>query len=532
MFEISRSNSLVSARVTKIFKDRVNLERKSKREIELDSFIEMPGEFNTALIETEAQSLLFQLAKFLSSQRIRSYLVGGFVRDVLLGRDTADIDIAVNTDVLDIAPRIAELLHGKFVMLDEVNKIGRVLLPDWVIDIASFTGKIQDNLKRRDFTIDAMAVDLRQLAKNSQNAALIDPFNGQSDLDLGIIKLVSETVFEDDPARLLRAVRLASELDFIIDRKAEVEITRSARLITGVPGERVREELLRLLELSHGGQVFDDMDKLGLLTALIPELSALKGVTQPQEHHWDVFEHSIKTVSAVDFILRRGVWDYQKKDVLSIVPWSSSVTAYFDWPVSNGSTRRSLLKLAALLHDICKPQTKAIEADGRMRFLGHPEEGATLAAGILERLRFSTKEIKLVSSVVKYHMRPTQMSQETLPTGRAIYRYFRDVGDAGIATLYLSLADHLATRGPELILPNWKYHVKIVTYVLKEHFQQKKVAPPAKLVDGNDLINVFGMKPGAKIGELLEEIREAQATGELTTREEALAYVRNYLLTK
>jgi len=121
------------------------------------------------------------------------------------------------------------------------------------------------------------------------------------------------------------------------------------------------------------------------------------------------------------------------------------------------------------------------------------------------------------------------MSQETLPTGRAIYRYFRDVGDAGIATLYMSLADHLATRGPDLILPNWKYHAGIVTYVLKEHSQQKKVAPPAKLVDGNDLINVFGMKPGAKIGELLEEIREAQATGELTTREEALSYVKSYL---
>ena len=139
-----------------------------------------------------------------------------------------------------------------------------IILPDWAIDIASFTGKIEDDLKRRDFTIDAMAVDLRSACYNSQNAGLIDPFNGRSDLDLGIIKLVSETVFKDDPARLLRAVRLASELDFIIDRKAEAEITRSARLIAGVPGERVREELLRLLELSHGGQVFNDMDKVGV----------------------------------------------------------------------------------------------------------------------------------------------------------------------------------------------------------------------------------------------------------------------------
>ena len=494
----------------------------------MDSYNETQREFNTALIETKAQSLLSQLSSVLPSQHVRGYLVGGFVRDILLGRDTADIDIAVNAEVLDIAPRIAELLHGKFVLLDEVNKIGRVILPDWVIDIASFTGKIEDDLKRRDFTIDAMAVDLRQIAKNSQNAALIDPFNGQSDLDLGIIKLVSETVFQDDPARLLRAVHLASELDFVIDRKTETEISRSAPLITRVPGERVREELLRLLELSHGGQVFDDMDKLGLLTALIPELSALKGVTQPQEHHWDVFKHSIKTVSAVDFVLHQGVWDYQKKDVLSIVPWSSAIAEYFDQEVSSGSTRRSMMKLAALLHDICKPQTKALDANGRMRFLGHPEDGATLAENILERLRFSSKEIKLVTSMVKNHMRPTQMSQDALPTARAIYRYFRDVGDTGIDTLYLSLADHLATRGPDLILPNWEGHVRIVEHVLKEHFQQKKAAP-SRLIDGNDLINVFGMKPGAAMGKLLEEIREAQASGELTTREEALAYVKSYL---
>ena len=294
----------------------------------MDSFNGTRREFNTALIETGAQSLLSQLSRFFSDQHVRGYLVGGFVRDSLLGRDTADIDIAINTDVIDIAPRIAELLHGKFVLLDEINKIGRVILPDWVIDIASFAGNIEDDLKRRDFTIDAMAIDLKQIAKNNQRATLIDPFNGQSDLDLGIIKLVSATVFEDDPARLLRAIRLASELDFAIDRKTETEISRSAALITAVPGERVREELLRLLNTSHGGQVFSEMEKLGLLTALIPELMPLKGVEQPKEHHWDVFEHSINTISAVDFVLHEGVWIHQKKDILSMLPGPAALVAF------------------------------------------------------------------------------------------------------------------------------------------------------------------------------------------------------------
>ena len=504
-----------------VIKDRV---------AEMDSANEMRGVFDQALIEIQAHSLLLRLADFLKGQNVGAYLVGGFVRDVLLGRDTADIDIAVAADVLKIGPGIAASLQGKFVLLDAVNRIGRIILKDWTIDVASFDGKIEDDLARRDFTIDAMSVDLNQFTtRASQAAGLIDPYNGRLDLDLGIIKMVTDTALRDDPVRLLRAVRLASELGFIIERKTASEISRLANLIAGVPGERAREELLRLLNSSRSGQVFNDMEKLGLLTALIPELSPLKGVAQPKEHHWDVFEHSINTVSAVDFILRQGVWDYQNEKILAIVPWSSSLAQYFDQPVNSGSTRRSLLKMAALLHDIAKPQTKAFDENGRMRFLGHPEDGSILVQSIMERLRFSTKETKMVVLMVKYHLRPTQMSQDNLPTSRAIYRYFRDVNDVGIDTLYLSLADHLATRGPELIPDQWEYHTRLVDYVLKEHFHQKTEITPAKLVDGNDLINVFGMKPGSEIGELLEEIREAQASGELTIREEALDYVRKNL---
>ena len=494
----------------------------------MDFFKEPSGRFNQTLIEPEAQSLLIKLSGILKTEDVRAYLVGGFIRDVLLGRDTTDIDIAVNVDVLKIAPQMADSLQGKFVLLDEVNRIGRIIIKDWTIDLASFPGDIKDDLARRDFTIDAMAVDLQQLLADGSETVVIDPFDGQTDLDEGIIRLVTPGAFKDDPVRLLRALRLATELDFTLDRKAETELKRAASLIAGVPGERVREELLRVLNHSHGGQVFRDMDKLGLLTALIPELLPLKGVEQPKEHHWDVFEHSINTVSAVDFILHQGVWEYQDVSVLSLVPWTSSMSEYFDQSVNSGSTRKSLVKLAALLHDITKPQTRAFDENGRMRFLGHPETGADVVENILERLRFSAKEIKLATTMVKYHLRPTQMSQDAMPTSRAIYRYFRDVGDAGIDTLYLSLADHLATRGPELLPDQWAYHTQLVAYILKEHVKQKKAAP-LKLVNGNDLIDVFGMKPGAEMGELLESIREAQASGELTTREEALDYVRKYL---
>jgi poly(A) polymerase len=195
--------------------------------------------------------------------------------------------------------------------------------------------------------------------------------------------------------------------------------------------------------------------------------------------------------------------------------------------VGGGSTRRTLMKLAALLHDVAKPQTKAPDKNGRMRFIGHPEQGAATVTAIMERLRFSTRETKLVAGMVQYHLRPTQMGNP--PTRRAIYRYFRDAGDAGIDVLYLSLADHLATRGPGLIPEYWKEHADIIRFILEEHFNKDIPVSPAKLINGSDLITIFGLKPGPKLGKLLESAREAQAAGELTDRQEALDYIRNAL---
>jgi len=241
-------------------------------------------------------------------------------------------------------------------------------------------------------------------------------------------------------------------------------------------------------------------------------------------------DHSIETVATVDFLLRQGAWKYVGEEVLAVAPWSASLCQYFEQEVSSGSTRGLLLKLAALLHDIAKPQTRAIDANGRLRFLGHAKEGAAVAANILERLRFSAKEIKLVEIMVRHHLRPVQMSQEGFPSRRAIYRYFRDTGEAGIDTLFLSLADHLATRGPNLNLAQWQEHTQVVGYILTQRFEQESLVVPPKLVNGHDLINIFGMSPGPKMGRLLEAVREAQAAGELSTKQEALSYI-DYLLT-
>ena len=481
------------------------------------------------LTEPPIGDVLARVNDFLSKKRIGAYLVGGIVRDALLGRRTADIDIAVAADALDVAAKAATALNGHYVLLDEQNRVGRVVLDEWELDFSTFEGTIEQDLARRDFTVNAMAINLHHLLEEAADAQLIDPFNGRDDLRRGVIRAVKEDIFTADPARLLRAVRHAAELDFKIEKSTETLIQRDANLIAKVAGERIREELLRILAVSDSGRSLSTLDKLGLLTTIFPELAAAKGVEQPVEHFWDVFEHSLKTVAAVDFLLRRGSWEYHGKEALDTVPWTPDMEEHFAEEVSHGSTRRSLLKLAGLLHDIAKPQTKTTEAGGRVRFLGHPLDGAAVAAVMLSRLRFSTREIKLVEAVIEQHMRPTQMSQEGLPTPRAIYRFFRDTGDAGIDILFLSLADHLAARGPTLDIRHWRQHAGMIEYVVNQRLEREGVKLPPKLVDGNDLIEKFGLEPGSGIGDLLEAVHEAQAVGEIKNREEALDYVRRII---
>jgi poly(A) polymerase len=480
--------------------------------------------------KSDASRLLHEISRHLATKHIPAFIVGGFIRDTLLGRDTADIDIAVAADALDIAAEAADALDGKFVPLDDVNLVGRVIMPGgkWQIDFTTFNGDIRQDLARRDFTIDAMAIEL---GKDIDIKNIIDPFNGQDDLRHRQIKAVDDRVFQADAVRLLRAVRIAAELNFSIENTTEKLISRDCALITGVAGERVREELLRLLNLKGAGERLFYLDKLGLITALIPELAPSKGVEQPEEHAWDVFDHSLQTVSAVEFVLRESPWEYANAATLSMMPWSAKLKAHFDHEISSGSTGRSMLKLAALLHDIAKPQTKTIE-EKRTRFLGHADIGATIAADIMERLRFSNREIQLVTLLVKYHLRPTQLSQVGMPTNRALYRYFRDTGEAGIDLLYLCLADHLAARASALDMTQWQEHCRLTEYVLTKHLTEENLIAPFKILDGHDIIKTFQLKPGPKVGELLEALREAQAAGEITTREQALAYIRNLLSEK
>jgi poly(A) polymerase len=482
-------------------------------------------------IKSNLSQLLSNVASILTQNNCQAYIVGGFVRDWLLDRGTNDIDIATSGNALEIAREVARIIDGKYVLLDEVNKIARVVVNSLgqplYLDFATFLNTIEEDLGRRDFTINAMAVEFNGFMSGSPH--LNDPFHGEDDLRKKLIKAVSQRIFKDDAARLLRAVRLAAELDFKIGTETEQLIKQYGQLVKSVPGERLREELQRIFSLSHSSDLLRYLDQLNLLTSIIPELEDLRGVGQPKEHYWNVLDHSLEIVATIEFLLRERDWKYGSSDLLTVITWSEEIRKHFNEEVSSGSNRRTILKLGGLLHDIAKPQCKTMDATGRMRFIGHAKQGATEAVAILNRLRFSSREIKLVEKLVCYHLRPVQMANIGLPTSRAIYRYFRDTGDAGIDILFLALADYLAARGPKLDVGEWKQHNHLISYMIAEHQRQQDELLPVKLIDGHDLIDIFGLTSGPLIGKLLRLVWEVQAAGEIASREEAISFVRREL---
>ena len=484
-------------------------------------------------IPKKETSLLKKIRGLLPGGDVDAYLVGGFVRDTLLGRKTRDIDITVGASATDVAQGVAAALDGHYVLLDEAEGIARVVLVEddaaketqWHLDFSTIRGTIETDLSRRDFTIDAMAVDLSDIGKRSP-PRLIDPFQGKKDLEAGIIRAVSASIFADDPARLIRSVRLAAGYGFTIDAGTEAMMSRQSHLINRVAGERVREELSHILSVGNAAHFISYLDRLGLLMAIIPELTFTKGVDQPHEHYWDVFNHSVQSVATLERLLNRETGP----ELLALAPHLVPHIAEFEVEISPGLTRAGLVKLAILLHDIAKPQTKTLEPDGRAHFFGHPTQGAEVAGVIMQRLRFSNREIKMVHKMIESHLRLWQMGgDQGLPTRRAIYRYFRDTADVSVDIMFLTLADFLATQGPNLDVSEWERHSRLMEYVLAQREEDQTVAAPPKLIDGHDLMREFGLKPGPKIGEVLEAVREAQGAGDLSTREEALAFARRHL---
>ncbi|MEX1253003.1 MAG: HD domain-containing protein [Dehalococcoidia bacterium] len=481
----------------------------------------------------ETRALLATANELLAG--VPGYLVGGSLRDALLGRPFGDIDLAVPGDAPEFARALADRLNGHYVLLDAERGTARVVLDDGpvrVIDVARLRGdSIEADLAERDFTVDALAVPLETLAASTP-IDIIDPHDGLRDLDRRVIRLVSEQALIDDPLRLLRAVRLAVQLDFRIEPGAAEAIRAHAGRVGEASPERQRDELARAFATPRAAPALRLMDDLGLLEQVFPEVTAGRGVTQPKEHYWDVFDHALEAVAALDFMLSeqappdarearfwRALWDE-----LDLV--APELRAYLSEEPSEGRSRATLLKFAGLLHDVAKPETRALDATGRIRFFGHADAGAGTARRVLRRLRFSRHEADLVATMVEEHLRPGQLGQGEPPSRRALFRFFRDTGEAADGILLLSLADSLAARGPRMRLEGWRGHVAYIAHVLARRNQDEAIVRPQRLLTGEDVMEALGIGPGPEIGRLLGSLEEAQGAGDVTDRDEALSFVR------
>ena len=475
---------------------------------------------------------VFDLRKFFVSRGLRAYLVGGAVRDALLGRKTQDLDAAVETTgpgLLELARDLAEVLEGRYVVLHHEMGAARVVLPDGpVIDLIAAPDGIARDLGRRDFTINAMAVSLQEMDSGDRHVEVIDHHGGRADLAAGVLRAVSAEAFDDDPARLIRGPRFAAQLGLTVPEDTRKVIRSKAKMLERSSPERVKDELLKIMAAPRAMESIRTLDDLGLLSVVLPELDEAREVSQPKEHYWDVFNHCVETVGVVEAVLG------QRRDdenwALSLVPTFPDMDSYFKERISDGHSRSTLVRLSGLLHDIAKPATKTREENGRIRFLGHHKVGAEVVDEILARLRFGTRGRQFVRSIVRHHLRPKLMAERgALPTRRAIFRYHREVGDAAIATLYLNMADYLAARGPLLERDEWREHCDLMAYILNADFEMP-AAP--RLLSGSDVMGEFAIGPGPLVGELLDAVTEAQTAGDVETREDAMLLVGRMLETE
>ncbi len=437
------------------------------------------------------------------------YLVGGTVRDHMLGRQTTDYDLAVDGDPAEVAGSIASAAGSRVVFIGRPEKcVYRIISGNETYDVCGIIGSdINEDLLRRDFTINAMAV-------NAENGELIDPAGGRKDLSAGLVRMVAPESFDSDPIRLLRAFRMAAVLGFSIDPATLEAISLRTEKITDSAGERIREEWLMLLNSPASVPLLESMDRAGLLDEIFPEIKNLRGCTQNRHHRFDAFEHTMKVCRATEQMLHQNkpalLKDCKNADLLA-------------GPVGPG-----LVKHAALLHDTGKPLTRSVEENGDIHFYNHEAAGAKMAWEINRRLRFSNAENRYVSFLVENHLRPLflyLLCKRGKLKPETVSRFFIKTAPWSLDLLILAAADK-AGKKSSTNTGFMEFAAKLADDYLNKHLPASKQSP---LITGNDLIKHFGLKPSPEFSRILGRIEKMRLAGSLKTRRQALDFTRRLL---
>jgi len=457
------------------------------------------------------------------------YVAGGAVKDCLLGTPAADVDIVFPPGRENVAALFAGRTGAARVAFREGEpdrSTERVVLREGddppVFDFTLRRGfSVEEDLSLRDFTVTAMALPLDALIEGDVSR-LVDPFGGHADLRDGRIRVVSDGSFRRDPLRLLRAFRLAAELGFRIESATIERIVRDRELLAGVSGERVRDEIFRILRINPCRPVIEAMDRAGLLDEVFPGTAAMKGIEQNGYHALDVWSHTMLCLEELEKIFTNPVLEFG--DAAGDFP------DYLAGGFVRGRSRAALLKLATLLHDAGKPGKASRGAAGETHFYGHAAAGGPVVEAVADRLRLATAERDYLNLLVSSHMHLVHLTAQPSWTKKSVLHFFRKYGENYRALLLLFAADTRATVGPKMTPGRIRRIRETLAEILRlyeEDLGPRLREPP--LISGSELMERFGLEPGPLVGEILGQVEEARLEGRLRDREAALVYAAGLL---
>lgn len=436
------------------------------------------------------------------------YLVGGSVRDLLLGRRPLDLDLAVAGNPHTFAQRLAAHTGGRLVPLGKPGlKLYRIVSGSQIMDVSAIVGRsISEDLQRRDFTINAIAIDLA-------GGDIIDVCGGRADLIARRVRMVSRSAFEQDPVRLIRTFRMAAVLGFEVTPETAAAVRDQAVLITKPAGERIRDELLKILETGRAAEAITQMADCGLLSAMLPELAAIRRERPDPKPHCNRFEHTLKAFSEIENLLA---------DPRTVIPCDIDPVVW-----SSVSIPAASLKLAILLHELARPST---DRDNLRRFQPLPVDNADVRT-ICARLKLSNRQTHYVDFITRKHHWPLllfEAHRRKRLSDRAVSRFFMTAADKAPDLFVHAAAD--AAGGTCEIGDAKKTFAGFAQGVLRRYlteFLPRKNAPP--LLTGRDLIDLLGLQPAPFFTSLLTRVEADRLAGRLQTKEEAIRRVKKML---
>lgn len=464
-----------------------------------------------------------QVAEIVGDASASTWLVGGVVRDALLERPLVDVDLATGADPEQVARTFARATGGTAFALGDDFGCWRVAVPSddgasepaaapaIQLDVCSLRGgTLTHDLAARDFTANALAVPL------TGDATIIDAFGGGDDLAAGRLRMIAAAAFDEDPLRMLRAARIAHVLDWGIDDATRDAIRARASRAVEPAGERTFDELRQLLLHPEARRGWRLLELLGLDSVLLPELEACREMAQSRFHHLDVHDHTLAVLdNCEDLLAATEFWlPLPVEDGLRAVAWSDR--------------QRLGVLLAALTHDLGKPGTRQLRADGRVSFVGHDDVGMGIVDAIAERWRWSGSLRRHVRQLVGTHLDIGYL----LHTDRGVrqrWRLRRRLAPVTAEAIVLSVGDRLATAGPDDRRRWVRSHLELARTLWADHWREQRDGVPAPVLDGLELAEAAGISPGPRLGVLVESLAEAQAIGEVATPADARRLVTEWL---